>query len=578
MGHGHDDPRAVPATCLDDILITEELSRRIPRQPDYRAENEAFQALARQMWNEPEALLKALTHTALRLCRAGTAGVSLLEQTSSGEELFRWVALAGACAAYEGGSSPRDLSPSGICLQRKAPQLYSYPARLLTYLSHIQPPVVEGLVIPFGIEKPILGAIWINSHDEQRKFDSEDVRVMTGLAELAAAALHLSTAAEHNARLCLALQDADRRKDEFLATLAHELRNPIAPVRNAVQVLWLKGPAVPELDWARGVIDRQMQQMTRLIDDLLDISRISRNQLEIRKERVKLETVIQGAVEMSRPLIEQHGHELTIALPSEPLVLEADLTRLAQVFSNLLNNAAKYTEPGGRIRLAATRQGSDAVVTVTDTGAGIAAEMLPRIFQMYTQVDRTLERSEGGLGIGLALVKRLTEMHGGSVEASSDGPGQGSEFVVRLPLHLATSMPHGGGAVAKMPVPTSSFRILVVDDNRDAADALGMMLRLLGNQPRMAYDGLEAVKVAGEFQPDVVLLDIGLPKLNGYEAAERIRAQPWGKRIVLIALTGWSQDDDKRRSREAGFDHHMVKPAEPAALMQLLAGLQTSVT
>ena len=559
---------------LDDIVITEALSRRAPRQPDYQAESEAFHALARQMANQPDALLQALMQTVLRLCRAGSAGVSLLETASDGKELFRWVSIAGAYQGHQGGTTPRDFSPCGTCLDRKSAQLYSYPGRYFTYFNSVQPPIVEGLVIPFGKELPVLGTIWVVSHDESRKFDSEDVRVMTGLADFTAAALRLSSMAEENAKQCRALQDADRRKDVFLATLAHELRNPLAPVRNAVQIMRLKGPPVPELVWARGVIDRQMQQMTTLIDDLLDISRIACNKLELRKERVNLETAVQGAVETSRPLIEQHGHELIVTLPPESLFLDADLTRVAQVFSNLMNNAAKYTERGGRIWLTAERQGSDAVLAVKDTGMGIPADMLPHIFEMYSQVDRTLERSEGGLGIGLALVKRLVELHGGSIEARSDGPGQGSEFVVRLPIDLSAQVPQRASDDGKWSAPASGLRILVVDDNRDAADSLGMMLRLMGNEPRMVYDGLEAVTAAGEFHPNVVLLDIGLPKLNGYEAARRIREQPLGKRMVLIALTGWGQDEDKRRSNEAGFDHHMVKPVEPAALMNLLAGLQ----
>jgi PAS domain S-box-containing protein len=371
-----------------------------------------------------------------------------------------------------------------------------------------------------------------------------------------------------------ALQDADRRKDVFLATLAHELRNPLAPIRNAVQILRQQGPPAPEAEWARGVIDRQMQLMTTLIDDLLDISRIALGKLELRTERVALATVVLGAVETSRPLIDRLGHELVISLPPDPIPLEADLTRLAQVFVNLLNNAAKYSERGGRIRLTAERQGSDAVVSITDTGIGIPADKLPHVFEMYTQVDRALDRSEGGLGIGLALVRQLVAMHGGSIEARSDGPGRGSEFVVRLPIDLSAQLKRQRGPDPEQAATPSGLRILVVDDNRDAADSLSVLLRFMGNEPRTAYDGIEAVVAAGEFRPDVVLLDIGLPRLNGYGAAQRIREQPWGKDMVLIALTGWGQEDDRKRSKEAGFDNHMVKPVELPSLMNLLAGLQ----
>ncbi len=372
-----------------------------------------------------------------------------------------------------------------------------------------------------------------------------------------------------------ALQEADRHKDEFLATLAHELRNPLAPIRNAMQVLHLKVPATPELQWAMDVINRQMQHMTRLIDDLLDVSRISRGKIELKLERVALATIIQGAVETSRPLIEQQGQELTVSLPPAAVVVHADLTRLTQVISNLLNNAAKYSEKGGRIHLAAEREGSDVVVSVKDTGIGIPADQLPRIFEMFTQVDRSLEKAHGGLGIGLTLVKQLVEKHGGRVEARSEGPGKGSEFLVRLPVVLEAAQPQETGQHDE-PAPNSSFRVLIVDDNRDGADSLAMMLRLIGNDTRTAYDGQEGVDVADEYRPDLLLLDIGLPKLNGYEACRRIRQQPWGKRIVLIAVTGWGQDEDRRRSHEAGFDHHMVKPVDPQVLMKLLAGLQAT--
>jgi len=322
-------------------------------------------------------------------------------------------------------------------------------------------------------------------------------------------------------------------------------------------------------------MDRQVTQMVRLIDDLMDVSRITQGKFELRTARVPLADVLNSALETSRLLIEQMGHELTITLPKQPLMVDADMTRLAQVFLNLLNNAAKYSDRGGHIHVNVERQGSDAVVTVTDTGIGIAADQLPRIFEMFTQVDHSLEKSHGGLGIGLTLAKRLVEMHGGTVEARSEGPGKGSEFVTRLPIVVEASRPQESVREAEQGV-TSSHRILIVDDNRDGADSLSEILRILGHDTRTAYDGQEGVDVAGEFQPDVLLLDIGLPKLSGYEVCRRIREQSWGKGVVLIAVTGWGKDDDRRRSHEAGFDHHMVKPVDPQALMKMLAGLQFS--
>jgi PAS domain S-box-containing protein len=395
--------------------------------------------------------------------------------------------------------------------------------------------------------------------------------------EFLATICHYVTFAYERVRLLQELSEADHRKDEFLATLAHELRNPLAPIRNGLQLIRLADGDCATVEQARTMMERQLTQLVRLVDDLMDLSRISRGKIDLRTERVRLAAVIESAVETSRPLIEQMGHELTVTLPEQAITLDADPTRLAQVFLNLLTNSAKYSEPGGHIRLAAERQGSDVVVSVTDTGIGIPAEQLPRIFLMFTQVERSLEKAQGGLGIGLCLVKRLVEMHGGSIEAKSGGPGQGSEFVVRLPVIVEESGPQAVDWQGEQAVPRSALRILVVDDNKDGADSLGMMLRIMGNDTRTAYDGEEGVQLAEEFCPDVVLFDIGLPKLNGFEACRRIREQPWGMGMVLIAMTGWGQEEDRRRSHEAGFDHHMVKPVDPNALMKMLAGLSDAV-
>jgi PAS domain S-box-containing protein len=367
------------------------------------------------------------------------------------------------------------------------------------------------------------------------------------------------------------LAEASRHKDEFLATLAHELRNPLSPIRNSVHYLGLEGLTERDMKSAREVITRQVAIMVRLIDDLLDVSRISRNKLDVRKESVDLAAVVETAVESSRPLLQQCGHELTISLPAEALHLDADPIRLAQVFLNLLNNAAKYTNRGGQISLSARREGSDAVVSVRDNGIGIPSDMLSSVFDMFTQVDRSRDQSQGGLGIGLTLVRRLVEMHDGTIEARSAGPDKGSEFVVRLPLVIRPPIktPSREGAVVKR---LSHGRILVVDDNKDSADSLAMVLRLKGHDIRTAHDGVEALEVANLFHPEIVLLDIGLPKLNGYDVARRIRQQPWGQDVLLIALTGWGKDEDRRLSQEAGFNFHIVKPVDHAVLEELLAG------
>ena len=395
-----------------------------------------------------------------------------------------------------------------------------------------------------------------------------------GPTDLAAAEdlAHRAAIAIENASLLRALQDADRRKNEFLAILAHELRNPLAPIRNAAQILRVKAPPIPELQWAREVIERQVLQMTRLVDDLLDVSRITKGKIELRKERLSLATLVSSAVEASRPLIKKWGHQLTISIPADPIYLDVDPTRMAQVLLNLLNNAAKYTEQGGRIALTGELEGDDVVIRVSDNGVGIPAEMLPCIFDMFTQVDRSLERAQGGLGIGLTLVQLLTEMHGGTAMARSAGTGLGSEFVLRLPAapqrvagRENVAVPHEGPLAID-----PALRVLVVDDNQDSAESLGILLRHAGCEVRTAHDGLEAVGAASVFRPDAAILDIGLPGLNGYDAARQIRKE-LGAGVTLIAVTGWGQDEDRRRSKEAGFDHHLTKPVELNALHELLA-------
>jgi two-component system CheB/CheR fusion protein len=367
------------------------------------------------------------------------------------------------------------------------------------------------------------------------------------------------------------LAEADRKKDEFLATLAHELRNPLAPIRTALEILRLGGGA--DSGEMRAVLDRQVGHLVRLVDDLLDVSRITRGKVELRKQRLELAAVVTTAVETSRPLIAEAGHALTVTLPPGPVHLDADQTRLAQVLANLLNNSARYTPRGGHIWLTAEAADAELVVRVKDTGVGIPPAMLPRIFDMFTQVNRTLERSQGGLGIGLTLVKRLVELHGGRVEAHSAGAGQGSEFVVRLPRAAAPSAPENGhGDGTADPTAGPRRRVLVVDDNADAAECLAVLLRLAGHDVCLAPDGPSALDAAAAYRPEVVLLDIGLPGLSGHDVARQLRAAPEGRELLIVAVSGWGQEDDHRRSEEAGFDHHLVKPVDPDALRRLVAG------
>jgi len=377
---------------------------------------------------------------------------------------------------------------------------------------------------------------------------------------------HLS----ENNRVAAALLEADRRKDEFLAILAHELRNPLAPLRNALEAMRLKPHDREAASWARALMERQVAQMVRLIDDLLDLSRVSRGRIELKHERAELATLVQGALDVCGPAVAQSRHRLAVELPQEPVTLTCDPTRLVQVICNLLSNAVKYTPPGGRIGIGARRVDGQVEISVRDSGLGIPPDMLSRVFEMFTQVPHSPERSQGGLGIGLTLVKRLVELHGGTVLARSDGPGKGSEFVVRLPQHAAEP----AAAAAAAPAPPAGgarHRILVADDNRDAADSLAVMLRIAGHEVRTAYDGQEALEIAEAFRPALALLDLGMPRLNGYEAARRLRASELGREMQLIALTGWGQPDDRSRSLAAGFDYHVVKPVDPSLLERLLA-------
>jgi two-component system CheB/CheR fusion protein len=366
-----------------------------------------------------------------------------------------------------------------------------------------------------------------------------------------------------------ALAEADRRKDEFLAMLGHELRNPLAPIRNAVQLLRRLTPPDPHVRFSADLIDRQAQAMARLVDDLLDVSRITRGKINLQREPVDLAAVVARAVETARPLLDARGHTLAVTLPPDPLWAEADPTRLTQVVANLLNNAAKFTQEGGHVWMTVERRPGEAVLRVRDDGLGIPAALLPHVFDLFTQGDRSLARVEGGLGIGLTLVKRLVELHGGGVEAQSEGPGRGSEFVVRLPVPQwqANGAERAGQTVRP---PVTPRRVLVVDDNVDAAESLAMLLRVQRHEVRTAHDGPAALDAAAAFRPEVVLLDIGLPRMDGYEVARRLRGQADSQMTLLVALTGYGQDDDRRRAAEAGFDAYLVKPADPAALHNLL--------
>ncbi|HWP46186.1 MAG TPA: PAS domain S-box protein [Candidatus Limnocylindrales bacterium] len=421
------------------------------------------------------------------------------------------------------------------------------------------------LCVPLQVQGRPLGAITFLSVESGRRYNSADLALAEDFANRVAAPIE-------NARLYQEAQEADRRKDEFLAILGHELRNPLAPVRNALEIMRLRSGNDPTLKRAMDIVERQIQHMTRLVDDLLDISRIIRGKVQLKKEPLDLNTIITRAIETSQPFIENRQHGLLVSLPQEPLWVEGDPARLEQILVNLLNNAAKYTEPGGRIWLTCTQEGEEAVIRIRDTGIGIPPEMLLRIFDLFTQASQSLDRSQGGLGIGLTLVRSLVQMHGGSVSAFSEGLGRGSEFVVRLPVLSETgSRTLNPDSVDPKPkILDSKRRVLVVDDNVDAATTLSELIKLWGHEVYTAYDGPSAVEAALTYLPDIVLLDIGLPGMDGYEVARQLRQEPRLSKTLLIALTGYGQEKDQQYSQEVGFDQHFTKPVDIPTLQRIL--------
>ncbi len=368
------------------------------------------------------------------------------------------------------------------------------------------------------------------------------------------------------------LKEADRMKDEFLATLAHEIRNPLAPILAAVQLMRLKQVPEEQRSKARDMIERQVEHLVRLVDDLMDVSRITRGVIALQQERLDIADAVARAVETSKPLIDMKRHDLRVTLPAQPLFVDGDMTRLSQIIANLLNNSAKYTEQGGQIELTVEEASGDVVIRVRDTGIGIAPENLPRVFDLFTQVDRGHNGLSGGLGIGLALVRRLVEMHGGTVGAKSAGIGHGAELSVKLPVaRERRAVPRPPKTISESPAPEQPRRVLVVDDNREAADSMAWLVSVAGHEVRTAYDGQQALLMASDFDPDVLLLDLGMPGLTGFDVARQIRHETWGKAMTLVAVTGWGQERDRRRVADAGFDAHLVKPVGTEELLSALA-------
>lgn len=396
----------------------------------------------------------------------------------------------------------------------------------------------------------------------------------TELLATVKALLRLYKREEENRQLLAQLREADRQKDDFLATLAHELRNPLHPIRGAVELLRLKPDLDPEVQLSHDVIDQQVNHLARLIDDLLDVARITRDKLELRKEKLRLADVIRSGVKSSRAFLESHGHRAIVTLPPESVHLEGDLVRLTQVLVNLLNNAAKYTPKGENIWISATCEGDHAIIVVKDSGLGIASDKLPHVFEKFYQVDAALERSESGLGLGLTLTRRLVELHGGTLEAHSDGLGKGSEFVVSLPILLPSEQAQATEqAIGEVNEDTAHWRILIVDDGARTRQMYSILLRKRGHEVETAPDGKSAIAMVERFRPDVILLDVGMPRLNGFDTCQQIRELTTGKDIVMIAVTGWAQEEVQQRANESGFDGILVKPVGVQAILQLAGSL-----
>ncbi len=762
---------------LSAILIR--LQERAGRAADYEAESRALAALVQALANGPERILQVLAEKVLEVLRAGSAGLSLL---SPGGESFYWAAIAGEWSPHLGGGTPRDFGPCGDVLDCNAPLLFTHWEHRYPYLASATPLAEEGLLVPFDVDGKAVGTIWAIAHDTDRRFDTEDLRLLQSMARFASAAYQAANSVEaleerqaalslledavkaqrvaedslarlresderhaHEARALAklnelssrlwrcrdvhegleemldasialvdadkgnvqllndegvltieaqrgfnrefleyfrevdarhdsacgralrsrqriiiedveldapyaalrpiarsagyravvsipllsgdgapqgilsahfraphrptdselsrldlysrhasdfiyrckvervlrqseeALREADHRKDEFLALLAHELRNPLAPIRYALGENRKADRTPEQRRWADEIMERQVTHMSRLLDDLLDVSRITRGSLELKKAPTELISVLGTAVETARPLLDSKHHSLSLDFPKEAVRIEADAVRLAQVFSNLLVNAAKYTDPHGKIHLSARREDGEVIISVRDNGMGITAEMMPQLFRMFTQADGAHARAEGGLGVGLALVRGIVALHGGTVHAQSDGPGSGSEFTVRLPV--SDSVVEVGQIDSVEPALALGVRILVVDDNRDAADTCAELLELSGHHVQTAYTGREALELAATFRPHAIILDIGLPDFSGYALAKLIRGTKWGRNALLIAVTGWGQSEDKRRAQEAGFDHHLAKPVSTEALesaLQMIKDMRTA--
>jgi signal transduction histidine kinase/CheY-like chemotaxis protein len=512
------------------------------------------------MAENPRNMLQKLVEMALDLCRADTAGISLIEG-----DVFRWEALAGVHASSRKGTMPRDASPCGICIDQDATQLMHLADRCFPALM-AEPRFVEALLIPFHDHGRPVGTVWIVAHNDERKFDGEDERILRTLASFASAGWQLWKAYESAA-------ESSRLKGDFVAMLGHEFRNPLAAILSASDMLHKIGSDDPGHKRASDVVTRQAKHLCRMVDDLTDLSRISRGRLDLQKEPVEIGTLVARALEMTRAQIERHGHHLSVQMPTDPIWVEGDPGRLAQMLSNLLDNAAKYTPKGGEISIVVESVAHQACIRVRDNGIGILKHQIDRIFGLYVQLEEPAMTGSGsrGLGLGLALVRSLVDLHGGTIEVLSDGLDKGSQFTVCLPitpkpaLHANMTETTNGSA---MP---GHRRILVVEDNVDLAKAMKQVLAMNGHKVCIATDGETALERLRSFDPEVVLLDINLPDIDGYQVARKMRKDTQRGDLIILAVSGHEREEDQRRSREAGCDAHLVKPVSLDVLKSLLA-------
>jgi signal transduction histidine kinase/ActR/RegA family two-component response regulator len=559
------------------VLVTERLALRTVREPNFAAENAALVSLAEALTGPDESFLQFLAELALDLCGAESSGISVLRITDDGEPTFEWVAAAGLCESFRHASAPFEESPCGITVALNAPQLFSHPQKHFPYLHAPGPEIVESLVVVIPAEHGAHGTLWVMSHNENRKFDREDCRVLTSLGGFASAALTLRRSrkqaeveAEQTHRARHALEQSDARREEFISMLGHELRNPMSPIESAIAIAKRSVAADDAAVRALTIAQRQMRQLRTLVDDLLDAARVRQGKLALKRSHTSLNEVVFDAITGVQHHIDARRHTLVLKGVEARIFVFADHVRLSQLIGNLVSNAAKYTPTGGCIEVAVHSRASEladdveptaenrvVTITVRDNGVGIDADVLPKVFELFAQgPSASNARSEGGLGIGLALVKRIVDLHDGAIDIASDGANKGT--VVTLQLPILSRQPERIAQVKTLDAPPT--RLLLVDDNPDALEALGMLLELDGHVVRTASSGADALEVTREFVPEVALVDIGMPGIDGFQLAHMLRARAEFDSTLLVALTGYGSESDKSRALAAGFDFHLTKP------------------